>query len=124
MSPVNGNKRRIERVRLDCPIGAKLNNVAVSLVDVSVGGARIEHTTALQTGRQVHLEFTYLDRSISVGCSVLRCKLQKAGNGEIVYCSGLRYDDPKDASVVELRQMIADMVQRDLKARRQHLKFA
>lgn len=123
MPSARGNKRRIERIRLDCPISAKLNSVAVSLVDLSVGGARIEHSAALPTGKQVHLEFTYLDRTISVPCFVLRCKLLKAENG-VIYCSGLRYGDPKDPAVVELHQMITDMVQRDLKARRQHLKRA
>lgn len=124
MPSAKGHKRRIERIRLDCPLVARLNTVTVSLADLSVAGARIEHTAALPTGKQVLLEFTYMEKSISVQCRVLRCKLQKSGGGAVIYVSGLRYEDPEDKSVIELRQMIADMVQRDLKARRQHANFA
>lgn len=118
----NGSeKRRIQRVRLDCPITAKIGSSAVILLDVSASGARIEHSAPLARGREVQLDFEYQDQSISVLCFVVRCKLQKSISGTgAAYSSGLTFCDPKSKAVGALRTLIAEFVSRDLQARKAH----
>jgi hypothetical protein len=114
-------KRRIQRIRLDCPITAKLGNTAVDLVDLSASGACIEHPSALKTGSLIDLHFSYEDELISAACVVVRSRLQKRPSGEgAYYRSGLQFNDPKGPEVAALRRIVIDFVKRDLDARRAH----
>ncbi len=105
-------KRRIQRFSLDTPIAAKMSGLAVSLLDLSTAGARIEHSFPLQGGRRSYLEFPWGDEGIQVQCEVVRCRLQKSVRqpGAIIYSSGLRFSDPAEESRETIRRMVAELV--------------
>lgn len=108
------------RIRFDAPIGARVSSAIVHLRDISADGAKIEHDFPLSRGKQVMLEFTSDGSRVTVPCVVIRCKLEKTGEG-IVYCTGLRFADPEDGSMTILRKMLADFVRRDFHARKAHM---
>lgn len=118
--PSASERRRILRIRFDAPIGARVASSPVHLRDISADGAKIEHDFPLTRGKTVMLEFTSDGARVSVPCDVIRCKLEKTGEG-VIYCSGLRFRDPEDGSMTILRKMLASFVQKDFEARRAHM---
>jgi hypothetical protein len=118
--PSESERRRIMRIRFDAPIGARVATAPVHLRDISADGAKIEHEFPLTRGKKVQLEFTSEGSRVTVPCEVIRCKLEKRGEG-VVYCTGLRFSDPEDGSMTILRKMLANFVRRDFDARKEHM---
>lgn len=116
------DRRRIQRIQFESPLGAKMEATPVVLLDISASGARIEHSFPLAKGRVINLSFEYEGRSLSVDCTVIRCHLEN-GPGGAAYRSGLSFD-LDDPSYAELREMIADAVMKDFVARRAHIEMA
>lgn len=113
-------KRKIQRIRLDCPIVAQIGSAAVILVDLSTVGARLEHDFPLAAGKDLQLHLTAGGESVLVDCIVTRCKLERGVSGGVAYCTGVKFVDPHGEPVSVLRRVIAEYVQRDLEARRAH----
>jgi hypothetical protein len=122
MASGEDERRRLQRIQFDSPLGAKLEATPVTLLDVSANGARIEHSFPLAKGRIINLSFEYDGRSLAIDCEVIRCQLEK-GPGGAAYRSGLRFDT-EDASYAGLRDMIADAVMKDFVARQAHIEMA
>lgn len=116
----NDDRRRILRIRLDSPFGAKVATSRVIVRDISAEGARIEHDFPLSRGKRVTLEFSCDGERVDIACDVIRCKFEKH-QGEVVYCSGLRFAESQEASMSVLREILARFVRRDFEARREHL---
>lgn len=114
------DRRRILRVFLDAPLGAKVAATRVTLRDISAQGARIEHDFPLIRGKNILLEFSCDGERVEVECSVVRCKFEQR-NGEVVYSSGLRFADPKHHSMTTLREILARFISRDFEARKEHM---
>lgn len=116
------DRREIQRIQFESPLGAKLEASPVILLDISASGARIEHSFPLSKGKVINLGFEYGGRSISLDCEVIRCHLEN-GAGGAAYRSGLSFDK-EDPGYIELREMIADAVMKDFVARRAHIEMA
>lgn len=122
MSSGEDDRRKIQRIQFDSPLGAKMEATPVTLLDISASGARIEHSFPLAKGKVINLRFDYEGRSLSIDCEVIRCHLEN-GTGGAAYRSGLSFDT-EDASYLDLRAMIADAVMKDFVARRAHIESA
>ncbi|HVT03522.1 MAG TPA: PilZ domain-containing protein [Thermoanaerobaculia bacterium] len=111
---MNDEKRRIQRIILNAPIPAFLGGLAVTLVDISTVGARIEHEFPLTGGRRFCLEFRLGDRKVAVQSEVVRCRLQRSAVGKegFVYNSGLRFADPAEPARAIVRQLVASLLTR------------
>jgi len=116
------DRRRIQRIQFESPLGAKMEATPVVLLDISASGARIEHSFPLAKGRVINLSFEYEGKSIAIDCEVIRCHLEN-GPGGAAYRSGLAFDR-NDPSYQELREMIADAVMKDFVARQAHIEIA
>lgn len=111
-------KRRIQRVRLVAPLQAEVDSSKVMVVDISAGGARIEHHFAVQVGSEVTFTVRNGEDLIALRANVVRCRLDRSVSRDaIVYHSGLQFPDSEDAAVQTLLRLIRDVVNYDLEAR-------
>lgn len=108
-----GPRRRVERIRLSMPTGARAGANAVSLIDLSLRGGRIEHSAAIVVGSKVLLTFAFEGEPITVAATVVRSKLERFSDGRGLYESGVIFDDPGD-SEARLHRIISGMVMRAL----------
>lgn len=109
-------RRRVQRIKLSHPVFGQFSGVSCTLVDVGLGGARIEHNTPIQTGREGEMTFHWQGRKITFRAIVLRSKLERFSGPEAltVYHSGLRFVAPIGDSVEALRDAIVAQVVRAL----------
>lgn len=105
-------RRRAARATLSRPIAAWLAGLPVTLVDLSIAGARVEHDSALGIRRELKLRFEVDGMTLVLSCVVLRCRLQRsaARPGAAAYSSGLRFVATDEPSRVVLRSLIVGAV--------------
>ncbi len=117
---LKSERRHVARIQLDAPITTKVSTSRVTLLDLSLDGARIEHNFPLSRGKQLTLHLEHLGQHIDVQCEVRRCALVQR-DGVIDYTSGLHFVSVNPDSMIVLREIIADTVKRDFDARRELL---
>jgi hypothetical protein len=107
-------RRRIPRLTLDDPLEARLSGQSGTLLDISNGGALVEHEFLLKAGTPIVLEFTHAGREVTLSCLVVRTKLGRSvvKPGAFAYSSGLRYSDPTEPARQLVRQIVADVSRR------------
>lgn len=113
--------RRVQRIRLAQPIVAKLGSTQVVLVDLSVLGARVEHHVPLAAGAFSKLTFDWDDRTLTLGCRIVRSRLERfsvGANGLTVYHSGLEFDRLPADTGSELKRIIGTFITRALEEQR------
>ncbi|MGH9456734.1 MAG: PilZ domain-containing protein [Thermoanaerobaculia bacterium] len=111
------SRRKCERIRLEEPIRAQLGGTPVTLNDVSMSGAGVEHQNSLQVGAKGRLSFAWNGETINVSCTVLRCKLVGFVTGRdraAVYATGVAFDGADVTPDHPIRQMIEACVRRAL----------
>jgi hypothetical protein len=109
--------RRVQRVHLPQPLIARLANIQVVLVDISLMGARVEHHVPLAAGAYCRLSFDWNDEPISVNCRIVRSRLERfsAGpDGLTIYHSGLEFEGLNRPAKAQLKEMIASFIVRAL----------
>lgn len=110
-------KRRVHRIRLAPPILARLGSQNVVIVDLSLDGAKIEHSEPIKIGAEVALSFLWEEETIKLRSRVMRCMLERfagaGGDGLTVFHSGLLFIEP-GASRDLLKRMIAVHIGRAL----------
>ncbi len=99
-------RREFQRLRLDQPISGTYGNTPVTLVEIGILGARIEHAAAL-IGSYGDLRFAHGDREIQ-----MRCEVMRTTGDEGQYVSGLRFLSAVGESGDFLRTMLAELVSR------------
>jgi hypothetical protein len=67
---------------------------AVSIIDLSSGGALLQASRPLRPGMQVHLQVVTSERSVSVTGHVVRCAVWSLEGDEIMYRGAVRFDRP------------------------------
>lgn len=82
-----------------------------SLVDISLGGALIEHAHIVRPGTMSYLILTLKGRDVSVACRVVRSlvhrpEMDPEGERTLVYRTGLEYVDPPDETLRLLDEYI------------------
>jgi hypothetical protein len=109
-------RRRVQRIRLSHPVFGQFSNISCVIVDISLGGARVEHNTPIQTGKEGLLIFHWQGRKITLEAAVLRSKLERFSGPEAltVYHSGLRFTKALGDSAEALRDAMIAQVMRAL----------
>lgn len=96
MSLQSGRKRRFARLTLSEPLVDQVTaSHDVSILDLSKGGARVEHTMILRPGSTCHLRLPIRTRSVMVVCNVVWSKAvaraESTQGGGLLYQSGLEF---------------------------------
>ncbi len=94
--------------------GAKGRVAVVSdavLLDISIGGALIEHASVVRPGTPSSLELDLEGKRIRLRCRVARSvvdriEVQSDGERELIYHTGLQFVEPSD----ETLQVIGDYI--------------
>ncbi|MFQ5656990.1 MAG: PilZ domain-containing protein, partial [Candidatus Methylomirabilales bacterium] len=86
------------------------------VLDISLGGAKIEHAQVVRPGTLSFLDLELQGKKVRLRCRVIRSVVHRAevqpdGERELVYHTGLQFIDPSD----ELRQLIGDYIQSVIK---------
>ena len=97
-------------MRLDAPIPGTFGTTAVSIVEVGILGARIQHATALDVPR-ADLRFAYRGNEVAMRCEVVRTfDADHARYPDAGLMSGLRFLAALGTSGDHLRSMLAQLV--------------
>lgn len=111
-------RRRGMRVRLTAPLVARIGSYGAVVLDVSEGGARIEHYTRMNTGQLVTLRLEADSRMINAECRVMSCRVARFSAGDdglTVYQSGLMFTHPlDDGTAAVMKSISAGLVTRTL----------
>ena len=99
-------RRRVQRIRLAPPLTGSVGSVAVEVLDVSVGGAGIEHRFPLAVGKAVRLRYRFQGAMYSVEFETLKCQLRRKEEGGICYYSALKIHDGDADAQDALRHLV------------------
>ncbi len=96
MSARPSRKRRYARLTLSEPMVDQVTaSHDVAILDLSKGGARVEHTMMLRPGSACHLRLPIRTRSVMVVCNVVWSKAvgfaDASQGGGVLYQSGLEF---------------------------------
>jgi hypothetical protein len=114
-------KRQVERIRLQEPLAAFINNRRVWIVDLGLLGCRIEHNHPLDAGQQVTMLFHWGGEDITIECSIKRCDVQPLlmDTREIsIYHSGIEFGRSSPNAGNAVRRIVAAEVMRILDAQK------
>jgi hypothetical protein len=115
MLPGGEERREFQRLKLNPPLDGALASSPVSIVEIGVLGARVQHPDSF-TDKQVDLLFTHDGAEIALRCEVVRTYAPRAG--ETGMQTGVRFVAAMDGSGDKLRDMLAQMVRREFAVRR------
>jgi hypothetical protein len=110
-------RRQFHRIHLDAPLPARMHDVPVQVVDLSLNGARVIGDARFGPGTEHELQFAWNEQEIRVNCTVVRCTLfsfAKAPGEKSVYQTGLRIRETIGDSHRWLRELIGSYVIRAL----------
>ena len=110
-------KRQFERVHFEHPIPGRLEEQPVRVLDLAIGGARVESGSRVKPGLTQELRIDWDGRSIRLNCLVTRCKLKTFAKGsqeKSIYDLGLRIVETRGDSDQIMRELIAEYVMRSL----------
>lgn len=102
-------RREFQRLALNPPISAKLGTTAVSIVEIGVLGARVQHTDNLD-GEYADLHFAYAGKQIGMKCEIVRTARGMQ--------SAVRFLAAIGESGDQLRDMLGNMVMKEIDRRR------
>jgi hypothetical protein len=101
-------KRTARRVPLDQPIAGTLSHFAVSVVDLSTSGARIQHDVPFHPGKRFVLDFNCGGENFHLPCLVARSRLEMNRSvHRTIYTTGVHFVDVDDANAERLWGLIA-----------------
>jgi hypothetical protein len=118
MSRKSGAERRKkQRILLTRGLIARYGTMGAVILDITDGGARIEHFVRLEIGRKARFRFEWQSREIEVEAVVMSCRVHRFAHGDdgtTVYQSGLQFSSYVDDAAAVLREMVATIVSRSL----------
>lgn len=103
------------------PVVARLGATPVVVVDISLLGARVEHSTPLQAGGRARLAFEWEDQEIEAECRIVRSRLERfsvGADGLTVYHSGLEFEEMTAEMKSRIKNMIGVFIARALEEQR------
>ncbi len=103
-------RREFQRLRLDPPVAGTLGDAGVTLIEIGVLGARVEHDEPLDASGG-ELRFGYNGGEIALRCEVVRTATVTAGGRSQ---SGVRFVAAVGESGDRLRAMLAQLVSKAL----------
>ena len=107
------DRRQFHRIHLDAPLAARMRDIPVRLLDVSLNGARVVGEARFGPGSEHELSFEWNSLAVRVMCRVARCTLYsfaKAPGDKSLYQTGLRITETIGNSDRAIREMIASYV--------------
>jgi hypothetical protein len=118
MRLVGEERREFQRLNLDPPVPGTLGTIAVSILEVGVLGARVQHAHPLDI-EYAELRFSFGDDEIGMRCEVIRTfsndEATQPGAG---LESGVRFLAAIEDSGDKLRSMLAQLVTHEFEVRR------
>ncbi len=110
-------RREFQRLRLDAPVPGTFGATAVSILEVGVLGARLQHASPLDAPR-AELRFAYGANEIAMKCEVVRTfDADHSRYPDAGLMSGVRFIAALGESGDHLRTMLAELVGRVLENR-------
>lgn len=97
MSPEYESRRKHARLTFNEPVtGAVTSSHDVHILDLSLGGARVEHTVILRPGNSCYLRLPLDQRSLTVNCRIVWSKAVGRAPGEqggtgLLFQSGVQF---------------------------------
>jgi hypothetical protein len=117
MQPLRPEERReFQRLHLTHSIAGTLAGIPVKLVEVGILGARFHHIDELR-GEYAELRFQHGGREIAMKCEIVRANAESRDSGRQ---SAVRFLAAIGESGDLLRDMLAELVLRELDFRRTH----
>lgn len=110
-------RRRRQRVRIGQTLLARYGATAVIVLDISDGGARIEHFAPFQVAKVARFEMPWSGGTIMAQATVVSCRVHRfipGKDGGTVYQSGLSFSEYAGDSRALLLQVIESLVARSL----------
>jgi hypothetical protein len=111
--PRPDERREFQRLNLDPPIPGSLGSTAVSILEIGVLGARVQHAAPLD-GEQAELRFSYREHEIALRCDVVRTIDGDSRYPDAGLQSGIRFNAAIGESGDRLREMLAELVNQEL----------
>ena len=112
MAEERAERRRHPRVNVGGRTQGRVNAVHdVSLLDISLGGALIEHAQVVQPGIAFDLVLTLVGKKLKLRCRAVRSVVSRSegqakGGQKLIYRTGLQFLQP----TAETRQVISDYI--------------
>lgn len=110
-------RRKIQRIRFVEPLEGKVRSRRISILDLSVEGACIQHHLPLRSQDQIELEFQWKDDTVRITAIVTRCSLSHvtAGpKGRSIHNSGLHFRSMDEESRAALERLIDEFLQHSI----------
>lgn len=99
------HRRKVERIRLLPRLEGLAGKVKVELLEISIGGARLQHFAPLKVGQIVNLHFCWKDELLSIPSSVIRSSVDRFGAAS-AYVTGVRFQIPEGTSRAPIKRLI------------------
>jgi hypothetical protein len=110
-------RREFQRLTLNPPIPGTLGTAAVSILEVGVLGARVQHGAPFDAQKS-ELRFSHRDGDIALRCEVVRTSERTDKYPGAGHESGLRFIAAVGQSGDRLREMLGELVTAELERRR------
>jgi len=97
MPPEYATRRQHARLTFSAPVsGAITSSHIVNVLDLSLGGARVEHTIILRPGSSCYIRVPLSERVLTVNCRIVWSKAIGRTEGEtgetgLLYHSGVQF---------------------------------
>ena len=111
-------RREFQRLSVSTPIPATIGTTPVSILEIGVLGARLQHSTAID-GQYVELRFSYNGKEVAMKCDVVRTAPRESRYPDSGLESGVRFTAAIGDSGDLLREMLGELVAAEINARRQ-----
>jgi len=111
--PRPDERREFQRLNLDPPIPGTLGTTAVSILEIGVLGARVQHSAAIEE-TESELRFSYRDHDLALRCEVVRTMDGDSQYPDAGLQSGIRFVAALGESGDRLREMLAELVNLEL----------
>lgn len=112
-------RREFQRLTLPTPIPATAGSIPVTILEIGVLGARLQHSTPLDR-QYVEVRFAHNGEEIDMKCEVVRSWPRESRYPDSGLESGVRFLAAIGDSGDRLRDMLGDLVAREINARRAH----
>lgn len=116
LQPRSDERREFQRLLLSPSVPGTLGTTAVSILEIGVLGARVQHAEPLEN-QHGDLRFAWNDAEIAMQCEIVRT-FDSEGKYDSGMQSGVRFLAAIGDSGDHLRRMLADLVSRALATRR------
>lgn len=111
----NGERRRYRRWAVAGRLAARVGGIPhASLVDISLGGALVEHSNMMRPGTISFLTLSFDRQEEVLKCRVVRSEghryeARPTGERDLVYRSGLEFLAPSESSVGLIERSIESL---------------